>query len=121
MKQEKISDKPLPPGKTWSETDGSSPAQMFFNRTQKQNLPRLNPIAKPFEPDNLIKKRDKLHEQRIKMCNQHSVIIKDFATGQEVLTQYYLSGLWSNSAIVLSKQEDGRPYWVRDKQGCTFI
>ena len=102
-------------------TDGSSPAQKFFNRTQKQNLPSLNPNAKPFEPDTLLKKKDKLHEQRIKRHNQHSVIIKDLAPGQEELTQDYLSGLWSDSAIVLSKREDGRSYWVKDKQGRTFI
>ena len=73
--------------------DGSSPAQLFFNRSQKQNLPTLYPIAKPFEPDTLIKKRDKLHEQKIKMCDQHSIIIEDLAPGQEVLTQDYVTGL----------------------------
>ena len=95
-------------------TDDSSPAQMFFNRTQKQGLPLLNPNAKPFEPEALIKRRDKLHEQRIKLCDQHSKIIEDLAPGQEVLTQDYLSGLWKESAVVLSKQDDGRSYWVRD-------
>ena len=102
-------------------TDGSSPAQMFFNRTQKEGLPLLNPNAKPFEPDTLIKKRDKLHDQIIKMRDQHSVIIEDLAPGQEVLTQNYLSGLWNDSAVVLSKREDGRSYWVKDNQGQTFI
>ena len=72
-------------------TDGSSPArspaQIFFNRTQKQGLPLLNPNAKPFHPEALIKRRDKLHEQRIKLCDQHSMIIEDLAPGQEVLTQ----------------------------------
>ena len=38
-------------------TDGSSPAQMFFNRNLKQSLPLLNPNAKPFNPESLIKKR----------------------------------------------------------------
>ena len=102
-------------------TDGSSPAQMFFNRTQKHGLPLLNPNAKPFEPDNLIKKRDKLHEQRIKLRDQHSVIIEDLAPGQEVLTQDYLSGLWNDSAVVLSKREDGRSYLVGDNQGRSII
>ena len=37
-------------------TGGSSPAQMFFNRTQKQGLPLLNPNAKPFDPEALIKR-----------------------------------------------------------------
>ena len=50
-------------------TDGSLPAQMFFNITQKQGLPILNPNAKPFQPDTHIKKRDKLHDQRIKFCD----------------------------------------------------
>ena len=95
-------------------TDGSSPAQMFFNRTLKHGLPMLNPNTKPFEPDNLIKKRDKLHDRHIKLRDQHSVIIEDLAPGQEVLTQDYLSGLWNNSAVVLSKREGGRSYWVRD-------
>ena len=78
---------------TWRnmvKTDGSSPAQMFFNRTQKQGMPLLNLNAMPFVPKNLIKKRDKLHEQRIRLCDQHSVIIEDLAPGQEVLTQDYL-------------------------------
>ena len=90
-------------------TDGSSPAKIFFNITQKQGLPILNPNAKPFEPDTL-------YDQRIQMCDQHSVIIKDLAPGQEVLTQYYLLGLWSDSAVVLSKREDGRSYWVKDNR-----
>ena len=68
-----------------------------------------------------LKKRDKLHDQRIKMWDQHSVIIKDLAPGQEVLKQDYLSGLWNDSAVVLSKSEDGRSYWVKDNQGRTFI
>ena len=102
-------------------TDGSSPAQMFFNRTQKQGLPLLNPNAKPFEPENLIKKRNKLHEQRIKLRDQHSVIIEDLAPGQEVLIQDYLSGLWKDSAVVLSKRDDSRSYWVRNNLGQSFI
>ena len=102
-------------------TDGTSPTQLFFNRSQKQNLPTLNPYAKPFQPDTLIKKRDKLHEQKIKMRDQHSVIIGDLAPGQDVLTQDYLSGLWRNSAIVPSKREDSWPYRVKDRQGPTFI
>ena len=84
-------------------TDGSSPAQMSFSRTQKQGLPLLNPNAKPFEPEALIKRRDKLHEQRIKLRDQHSVVIEDLAPVQEVLMQDYLSGLWKESAVVLSK------------------
>ena len=102
-------------------TDGSSPAQMFFNRTQKQGLPLQNPNAKPFEPKALIKKRDKLHEQRIMLRDQHSVVIEYLAPGQEVLTHDYLSGLWKESAVVLSKRDDGRSYWVRDNQGQSFI
>ena len=102
-------------------TDGSSPAQMFFNRTQKQSLPILNPNAKPFDPAALIKRRDKLHDQRIKLRDQHSMIIEDLAPGQEVLTQDYLSGLWKESAVVLSKRDDGRSYWVRDNQGRSRI
>ena len=89
------------------QTDRSSPAQMFFNRTQKQGLPLLNPNAKPFDPEGLIKRRDKLHEQQIKLRDQHSMVIEDLAPGQEVLTQDYLSGLWKESAVVLSKRDDG--------------
>ena len=64
---------------------------MFFNRTQKQGLPLLNPNAKPFDPEALIKRRDRLHEQRIKLRDQHSMVIEDLAPGQEVLT--FISGI----------------------------
>ena len=107
--------------KETSRPSHSMKMQMFFNRTQKQGLPLLNPNAKSFKPDDLIKKRDKLHEQRIKLRDQHSVIIEDLAPGQEVLTQDYISGLWKDSAVVLSKRDDGRSYWVRDNQGRSFI
>ena len=53
--------------------------------------------------------------------DQHSVVIEYLAPGQEVLTQDYLSGLWKESAVVLSKRDDGRSYWVRDYQGRSFI
>ena len=72
-------------------------------------------------PNLLIEKRDKLHDRRIKLHDQHLVIIEDLAPEQEVLTQDYLSGLWNDPAVVLSKREDGRSYWVRDNQGRTFI
>ena len=72
-------------------TDGSFPTQMFFGRIQKQNLPVLNPNAKPFCPDSLI------------------------------LTQDYLTGLWSESATIIERREDGRSSWVKDDQGRLFI
>ena len=89
-------------------TDGSSPAQMFFGRTQKQNLPSLNPNAKAFCPDSLIMKRDKLHQQRIHSHDQHSIIINDLVPGQKGLIQDYITGPWSESAVVIKKREDGR-------------
>ena len=56
-------------------TDRSSPAQLFFNGSQKQNLRSLNPNAKPFELDTLIK-------QRIKTRDQHSVSLKTSHLGK---------------------------------------
>ena len=102
-------------------TDGSSPAQLFFGRTKKQNLPMLNPNAQPFCPDSMIKKRDKLHQQWIHSRDQHSVIIDDLVPGQKVMIQDYITGLWSELAIILEKREDGRSYWVKDDWGCTLI
>ena len=82
-------------------TDGSSPAQLFFGRNQKQNLPTFNPTAKSFCLDSMIKKRGKLHQQRIHSRDQHSVTINDLVPCQKVLIQDYITGLWSESAIVL--------------------
>ena len=100
--------------------DGSSPSQMFFRRIQKQRLPLLNPNATSFNPDALIQKRDNMHSKR---CNfdQHSVIIADLVPGEEVLVQDYLTGLWTESATVLSMREDRHSYWVQDKHGRKFI
>ena len=102
-------------------TDGSSPAQLFFGRTQKQNLPSLNPNAKAFCPNSLIKKRDKLHQQRIHSRDQHSIIINDLVPGQKLLIQDYITGLCSKSAVVIEKREDCRSYWVKDDRGRLFI
>ena len=101
--------------------DGSSPSQMFFGRIQKQKLPLLNPNATSFDPDSLIKKRDDLHSKRCNLRDQHSVVIDDLVPGEKVLIQDYLSGLWSESATVLSMREDKRSYWVQDQHGRKFI
>ena len=102
-------------------TDGSSPSQMFFGRTQKQTLPLLNPNVTSFNPEALIQKRDDLHSKRCNLRDQLSVIIADLVPGEEVLVQDYLTGLWADSATVLSMREDRRYYWMQDKHGRKFI
>ena len=88
--------------------DGSSPSQMFFGRTQKQKLPMLNPNATSFNPDTLIQKRDVLHSKRCNLRDQHLVVIADLVPCEKLLVQDYLTGLWTDSATVLSIREDKR-------------
>ena len=83
--------------------------------------PLLNPNATSFNPDALIQKRDDLHSKRCNLRHHHSVIIADLVSGEEVLVQDYLTGLWTDSATVLSIREDRRSYWVQDKHGRKFL
>ena len=115
----KILDRPLLPGGTWSEQTAVLPLRCFSTEHKSKDCPCSIPMPS-LSSQALIKRRDKRHEQRIKLSNQHSVIIEDLAPGQEVLTQDYLSGLWKDSAVVLSKRDDVRSYWVRDNQGRSF-
>ena len=94
--------------------DESSPSQMFFGQIQKQKLLLLNPYVASFDQDALIQKRDNLHSKRCNLRDQHSVIITDLVPGEEVLVQHYLTGLWTDSATVLSMREDTHSYWVQD-------
>ena len=49
------------------------------------------------------------------------MIIADLVPGEEVLVQDYLTGLWTDSATVLSMRKDRRFCWVQDKHGRRFI
>ena len=70
----------------------------------------LNPNATSFNPDTLIQKRDVLHSKRCNLRDQHSVVIADLVPGEKVLVQDYLTGLWTDSAMVLSIREDKCSY-----------
>lgn len=94
--------------------DGTSPVQFFFDRFKSKSL---NPNAIAFNPEKLISRRDMLHEKQCELWDQHLLIIKDLVSDEEVMIQDYLTGLWSESATVISKREDRCSYWVKDTNG----
>ena len=99
---------------------GKSPAQMFFGRRLRSQLPHL-----PGANDLDIANAKKGAEQR-KSCikdskNRPGIALPELTIGQKVLTQNPLSNAWENKGVISNIRPSKRSYDVEYDTGQTFI
>ena len=97
--------------------NGSSPAELFWGRTQRQRLP----IPQPRLPNSdYSTRRDDLHKQHVNARNKHTATFLPLQPGDTALLADGTAGKWTKEVTIMAANPSGRLYKVQDSQGLTY-
>ena len=97
--------------------DGFSPAQMFFGRRQRTELPALPSHYKEIDQDEAATARQETRKKEKKACDCHAKRLPPLARGQTVVIQDPQTKKWDKQAVVMSKRHTGKSYVLRCEDG----
>ena len=87
--------------------DGTSPAELFFGRRQRQKLPML-PITQKSNQD--VSARDATHASQTDQRNKNTANFKQLHVGEKVLIQHPATKDWPDTGTIIELREDGLSY-----------
>ena len=99
---------------------GKSPAQMFFGRRLRSQLPHL-PGANDLDIANAKKGAEKRKSCMKDSKNRAGTALPELTIGQKVLTQNPLSNAWENKGVISNIIPTKRSYDVEYDTGETFV
>ena len=100
-------------------SSGYSPAEMFFSRRQRTQLPTLPQSFDTVDEEKVVSSCDQKRTRAKRGFDKHSVIIQPLVEGDLVLLQNPLSKRWDEKGIVKSSLNNGRSFVVELQSGKT--
>ena len=99
-------------------SDGYSPAQLLFDRSQRTSLPLLPFQNHPTNFHDAASSKDKSHSISKQFHDQHNVNLSLLNPGQTVLIQDPKTSLWSSTGTIISVWPDMLSYnvMIADRQ-----
>merc|ERR1712242_263507 len=95
------------------------PAQMFYGRRQRTELPALPGAYKDINQQEAATARRRARQKEKECYDKHARPLPSLQRGQTVVIQDPSSGKWDKEAVVLSKTDTGRSYHLRLMDGKT--
>ena len=101
--------------------DGFSPAQMFFGRRQRTELPALPSHYGEVDQDKAAAARRDAREKEKRAYDSHAKRLPPLSRGQTVVIQNPHTKKWDTKAVVTSRRHTGRSYDLQCQDGKAAI
>ena len=100
--------------------NSTSPAELFWGRTQRHRLPMHNGNQHPDNKSDGLARTDNLHSKQVKVRNLHTAAYLPLRPGDTALVADGNSGKWTKEVSIISTNPSGKSYQVQDSRGHTY-
>ena len=100
--------------------NGTSPAELFWGRTQRHRLPIHNGSQRMCKEATGPAQRDDFYSKQVKARNQHTTDYLPLQPGDTALLAEGTTGKWTKEVSILSTNPSGKSYQVQDNRGHTY-